>query len=311
MSAEKNQAEKILIIYVNAPEDNQLRERLNKQLSPLKRRELIEAWSIADIPPGSDWKSTLEKHLHDADIILLLISPDFVASDYYPSVEMLSTLTKREAGEALVIPILLRPTARELLPFTNLRWLPASAAAVTNWSDIDLAMYHIAKSIGDIVQGGEKLSFPNSTPPRFWSVPYRKNRFFAVRQRELDELHNRFTIDRDSPLAVQAITGLSGLGKTELALEYAFRYYHEYKAVFWLRCDSPQDLIAGFLHIADLLQLSVESTSEEQNVIGKVKQRLAYFDGNWLLIFDNVFDVASIDEFRSRKYEWRRAHYRR
>lgn len=296
MAEEIPGSKKVFIIYVNAPEDQALREQLRQHMSSLRRRELIEEWSESDIPAGYDKKSDFDKHLHEADIILLLISSYFINSDYYYSIEMPPALAKHEAGEAQVIPILLRPTDYKELPFANLRWLPTSDAAVTASSNIDEVLSQIVTSIDNLIQGREKsLSSPDSTLPLLWSVPYRKNPFFSARQHELDELHKRFT--KDSALNVQAITGISGLGKTELALEYAFRYGHKYKAVFWIRCDSFEDLIASFLHIANLLQLSVESTSEEQNVIAKVKQRLANYSGDWLLIFDNVFDLAAIDEF--------------
>lgn len=288
---------KVLIIYVNAPEDKELLKQLNRHMSPLKRRELIEEWSIADIPAGKDWKSDLDNHLHDADIILLLVSPDFIASDYYESIKMLLALTKQEEGKTLIIPILLRPTDYANLPFANLRWLPSDSAAVTRWPDIDSALYQIVTSIDDLIQGRKNLlSLPDKTLPRYWSVPYRKNPFFSARQSDLDELYNRFTIDRDDFVVVQAITGLPGIGKTELALEYAFRYRGRYKAVFWLKYGSSKDLIAGFLRIADLLQLPIESASEEQDVIAWVKQRLMNFNEDWLLIFDNVSDLTSIHE---------------
>ncbi len=298
MEAEIPGVKKVLIIYVNAPEDQELREQLRQHMSSLRRRELIEEWSESDIPAGKDKKSELDKHLRDADIILLLISSNFIDSDYYYNVEMPPALARHVAGEAQVIPILLRPTEYRDLPFANLRWLPDSDTAVTSSSNIDSVLSEIVRSIDNLIKGREKSSSPlNSTLSSLWSVPYRKNPFFSARQRELDQLRDRFTKDRDSSLAVQAITGIPGLGKTELALEYAFRYGHTYRAVFWLRCDSSKDLIADFLHIANLLQLPTESTSKEQNVISQVKQRLAHFNGGWLLIFDNVLDLASIDEF--------------
>ncbi len=298
MAAEKPRRGKVLI-YMTAPEDIKLLKQLRQHMSPLKRRNLIEEWVIESILGGSDWKSDLDKHLHDADIILLLISPYFVASEYYESVEKLFASMEQEEGKALIIPILLRPTDYNHLPFANLRWLPADAEAVTMWKNRDEPLSLIVTSIDKLIEGEERELFVShgDTLPRYWSVPYNPNPLFSARQHDLQELYSRFTKDRETSLAIQAITGMPGIGKTELALAYAFRYHRRYEAVFWLTCDSRKDLIAGFLSIAELLQLPVESTSEEQDVVAKVKQRLAYFTEEWLLIFDNVFDLTSIGEF--------------
>jgi tetratricopeptide (TPR) repeat protein len=298
MPSETRRARKVLIISINAPEDEELRKLLDRHMSILKHSGLIEGWSKENIPVGSDARSALAQHLNNADIILLLISVDFVNSDDCYHAEMMPALARHNAHEALVIPILLRPTDWRGLPLADLQWLPRFAKAVTLWRSKDEAFSHIVESIRKIIQDGEQALVATSDPlPPFWFMPHRRNLLFSARQNDLDELHNRFTKDRDDPLTVQAITGLPGQGKTELALEYAFRYRKEYTAVFWLRCDSRRELFADFLQIADLLRLSVESFTEEQEVIKKVKHCLTHFSERWFIIFDNAFDVSMLDDF--------------
>jgi tetratricopeptide (TPR) repeat protein len=298
MPSETQRARKVLIISINAPEDKELRRMLDRHMRILQRSELIEWWSEEDVPAGSDTKRALSQRLNEADIILLLISVDFLNSDDCYHVEMMPALARHNAHEALVIPILLRPTVWKGLPLANLQWLPRFAKAVTLWRSKDEAFSHIVESIREILQTGEQALVATSDPlPSLWFMPHRRNLLFSARQNDLNELHDRFTKDRDDPLTVQAITGLPGQGKTELALEYAFRYRREYTAVFWLRCDSPRELIADFLQIADLFHLSVESLSEEQEVVQKVKHCLTHFSARWLVIFDNAFDVSALDDF--------------
>src|SRR5712691_5937553 len=93
-------ARSIKIFYCYAHEDDALREQLAKHLSPLRRLKSITGWFDRDIRAGTDWEHEIETHLDAASIILLLISADFIASDYCYSVEMQRALEKQQAGTA-------------------------------------------------------------------------------------------------------------------------------------------------------------------------------------------------------------------
>jgi hypothetical protein len=99
-------------------------------MSPLERVGLIESWYDRNIGAGDDWRKEIDDHLREADFILLLISSDFVASDYCYEVEMKFALKLHEENKAVVIPILLRTVAFESLPFANLQALPANGSFV-------------------------------------------------------------------------------------------------------------------------------------------------------------------------------------
>ena len=95
MSFEPHRA-RVLLLYINAPEDDELRKQLDQHTSSLRRRGLIEGWATADMPPGSDKKSVLDQHLQEADIILLLISADLLSSDSLYRFEVLPALARHE-----------------------------------------------------------------------------------------------------------------------------------------------------------------------------------------------------------------------
>src|SRR5260221_3901442 len=112
------------IFFCYAHEDRTLRNELEKHLSPLKRSELAITWHDRGILPGMDWKHEIDIHLNTADIILLLISADFINSDYCYSEEMQQALGKHREGKAHVIPIILRPVDWQKTPIGNLQVLP-------------------------------------------------------------------------------------------------------------------------------------------------------------------------------------------
>src|SRR5579864_9497512 len=98
----------IKIFYCYAPTDSLLRDELEKHLSPLRRLRQV-TWSDCDILAGKNWDQEIEKRIDRAHLILLLISPDFIASDQCYTIELRQALERQSIGEAEVIPILLRP----------------------------------------------------------------------------------------------------------------------------------------------------------------------------------------------------------
>ncbi len=130
-----------------AHKDKELRNALDVHLSNLKRQNLIRSWYDGDILPGSEWRKEIEKNLENAQIILLLISADFIHSDFCYSIEMNRALERHQLNEARVIPILLRPVDYEGTPFAELEMLPEGAKPIARWSDRDEAYSNVARGI--------------------------------------------------------------------------------------------------------------------------------------------------------------------
>ena len=127
--------------------DAKLRAQLDDHLSNLKRQQLISVWHDRDISAGTDWVDQINEHLNTADIILLLVSASFIASDYCYSVEMKRALERHERGEARVIPVILRWADWESAPFGKLQALPSDGRPVTKWSDREEAFMNVAQGI--------------------------------------------------------------------------------------------------------------------------------------------------------------------
>ena len=139
------------LFYAYAREDETLRNKLNSHLALLRQQGLIEEWYDREIPVGSLWEEEIDAHLKAARIILLLISPSFLASAYCYSIEMQKAMERHVEGSARVLPIILRPCDWETAPFGKLQALPKEGKPVTTWSNRDQAFTDIAKGIRKVI----------------------------------------------------------------------------------------------------------------------------------------------------------------
>ena len=139
-------------------QDQALRQKLDNHLTNLKRQNIITSWYDGDITSGTEWQPQIMEHLESAQIILLLISDDFMASDFCYSIEMTSAITRHDANQARVIPIILRPTDWEGAPFEKLQVLPTDGKPVTRWLTHDDAFEDVVKgiraAINDLIKKG-------------------------------------------------------------------------------------------------------------------------------------------------------------
>jgi hypothetical protein len=140
------------IFFSYAHEDETLRNELAKQLKLMKRQGLINEWYDRDIDAGTEWKYEIDEHLNNAQIILLLVSPDFIISDYCYDIEMMRAMERHEAREARVIPVILRPCDWHTAPFSKLQALPRNAKPITTWLNRDDAFLDVAKGIRKVVE---------------------------------------------------------------------------------------------------------------------------------------------------------------
>ncbi len=143
-------AVEIFLCY--AHEDEPLLNKLKTHLRPMQRQELIDIWHDREIHAGEEWVSEIDIHLKTAQIILLLVSPDFMDSDYCYGVEMKRALERHIAGEARVIPIILRPVHWEDAPFSKLQVLPIDGEPIVNWVNRDDAFLNITIGIRKVVK---------------------------------------------------------------------------------------------------------------------------------------------------------------
>ena len=134
---------------------------LRNRLIPLQRAGLIIVHADIDISPGEDWEPKIHHYLNTAHVILLLVSPDFIASEYCYSKEMMRALERHNEGDAYVIPIILRPVDLRRVPFSKIQSLPTDAKPVTKWETEDDAFLDVVNGIEEVM---EKLLSQSQAP---------------------------------------------------------------------------------------------------------------------------------------------------
>ncbi|PSB28503.1 hypothetical protein C7B82_13330 [Stenomitos frigidus ULC18] len=139
------------VFFSYSHRDEELRDELAIHLSMLKRQGIIAAWHDREITAGSDWAGAIDSHLNSASVILLLVSANFLASDYCYDLELEQAMKRHEAGEATVIPIILKPCDWTGAPFGKLQALPKNAKPVTKWDDRDEAFLNVAQGIRAVI----------------------------------------------------------------------------------------------------------------------------------------------------------------
>src|SRR5512135_68983 len=151
MPSPERPAVPISLFYSYSHKDEALRDELETHLTLLRRQGVVRGWHDRCIPAGTEWAGQIDQHLEAADVILLLVSADFLASDYCYDKEMKRALERHGAGAARVIPVILRPCDWQSAPFWKLQALPKDGKPVTTWTDRDEAFTDIARGIREAV----------------------------------------------------------------------------------------------------------------------------------------------------------------
>ena len=142
----------VYLFYSYAHEDEDLRNELVGHLKIMERRGVVRSWHDRKIVAGDSWDNEINDHLKDADLILLLISSDFIQSDYIWGNELEIAMKRHQNHEASVVPIMLRSVDIEGAPFAVLQGLPKDFKPVTSWDNRDEAWTSVAKGIRKVVK---------------------------------------------------------------------------------------------------------------------------------------------------------------
>lgn len=142
----------VRLFYSYSHKDEVHRKKLKNHLAVLRRRGLISEWHDREITAGTEWKGEIDENLELAQVILLLISDDFLGSDYCYDIEMKRALERHEVREARVIPVILRDCDWKTAEFSKLQALPKDGKPVTSWRNRDEAYLDVAKGIRKVVE---------------------------------------------------------------------------------------------------------------------------------------------------------------
>lgn len=150
-------SEKVKIFTSYARKDAELKEEFDVHLAMVKRDPRVDIWSDEDIEVGSEWDESIKGNLNSADIILLLVSPRFLASSYIFDVEIKEAMAKHERNEAFVVPIILKPCDWQGAGFAKLQALPRNATPVVDWDGgMDDAFVNVVKGVKQVINAAVK-----------------------------------------------------------------------------------------------------------------------------------------------------------
>jgi tetratricopeptide (TPR) repeat protein len=297
---QKNHPALLQVFVSYADKDEKWRDELLTHLHPLQREGLISSiWHRGNVLPGIDQEQEINHHLEICSLILLLISPNFLACDSCYAIQMQRALQRHDASVVRVIPVLVRPCDWSRTPITRLQCLPHDGKAIAMWDNQDLAWEGVTTEIRKAIEG---LSHPSVKAPVSLSrpvqnIPYSRNPFFTGREDVLEQLHTQFRASQSIALSQPLATcGLGGIGKTRIAVEYAHKYLQNYQHVLWARAESQEALISSYVHLASLLDLPVRDALSPNIAVQAVKRWLQDHS-QWLLILDNADDLTVVRPF--------------
>lgn len=152
------------LVYASVSADDEIREQLSAHLRPLAQNGLLSVWHEGLIPPGNEVDEERRRAWLAADVLLLLLSADYLNSDI--GQEMQGALERSRSGQLLIIPILVRPCDWQSSVVGHLQCLPRDGSAVTAWKDRDVALHAIAQELRQIITSRQLAAAPLSSLQR-------------------------------------------------------------------------------------------------------------------------------------------------
>jgi tetratricopeptide (TPR) repeat protein/DNA-directed RNA polymerase specialized sigma24 family protein len=183
--------------------------------------------------------------------------------------------------------------------FPHLQYTSMNAEAILTKGDEDTALADAAPRLSYVgVESSSRFSDSASRTnlPVIWNVPYSRNPFFVGRDEILASLHHQLQAQTSMFSQPQAVCGLGGIGKTQIVVEYAYRYHQDYQAILWTSAERAESLVSSFVALAGLLHLPEQEAKGHETIVQSVKRWLETHHG-WLLVLDNADDQAMLSTF--------------
>ena len=261
-------------------------DRLQVYLAPIERRGAIRRWDDSLIRPGQRWEREIAEALDRTRVAVLLVSADFLASDFIHRVELPRLLGAAEDEGMLIIPVVLEccnfERCAELAQFQSIN-SPAHPLDTLPEPEQKAVLAKLAAAVEDSLSADAGTATA-AQPGRLVGLPAR-NPLFTGRDEVLAAIVRAL-----GQSGRAALCGLPGLGKTETAIEFAHRNRSSYAWVFWSRADSEQQILRGFCAIAAALGLP-EARGADQPAAAAAASAALSACGNCLLILDSADDL--------------------
>lgn len=304
---------KVFISYSH--KDEAWKDHLKTHLAVLEHQNLLSVWDDRQIAAGDDWYPEIEQAIESAQIAILLISADFLSSKFILGKEIPPLLERRREKGLRVIPLILKPCSWRAIPWlTKIQGRPVDNKPLSGFDEHnrDQHLSELALEINDLLNKAPGDIQPNisentiapaqtskaSYDPRnpAFLVPFRaKGKYMVGRDAALEKVRQQLLAGKPTSIGQTALfQGIGGLGKTQLAVEYAHHYRDEYpNGVYWLTADENID--------AQLTQIAVTANwvapaSEHAIKLDVARHRLKTYS-DCLIVFDNLESVEAIRDY--------------
>ena len=292
--------------------DQQWAEWIAWQLEEAGYTTILQAW---DFRPGMNFVATMDSALETAKRMIAVLSADYFASDFARS-EWTAAFAQDPVGEqANLVPVRVRESG-------DIKGLLGTRVYIDLFGQDEQSARSIL--LEGVIRGrikpeitpafpgnvshivARRPRFPGVLPPHIWTLPFEHNPSFTGREDVLQQMYEALHIGQMVALVPPlTLTGLGGIGKTQTAVEYAYRYLSDYtEAIIWIRAETNESLTEDFLALAEKLSIPLPRREEQDQqprdltaVIDAVKRWLETHD-RWLLVFDNVEEMKLIQRFR-------------
>jgi len=279
--------------------DRQWAEWIAWQLEEAGYTTVLQAW---DFRPGSNFVLEMQRAATEAERTIAVLSPDYLGARFTQP-EWAAAFAQDPTGEkGTLLPVRIRECdLTGLLPqiiYIDLVGLDELAAQDALLAGVrrERAKPTAPPGFPGVIPRSvlQRPRFPGALPPT-WNVPHLRNPNFTGRESLLADLRKALTSGQPAALT-QAISGLGGVGKTQLAVEYAYRHAAEYDVVWWVRAEEPATLPSDYAGLAGELGLPEEDAPEQRVVVQAVRRWLGQNAG-WLLVFDNAPGPAEVHDY--------------
>jgi tetratricopeptide (TPR) repeat protein len=297
MAASKDEARDFFISYEHT--DREWAEWIAWQLEEAGCSVVLQAW---DFRPGQGFIAQIDAAATRCRRTAAVLSPDYFESPYC-SAEWAAALAQDPDGrKGRLLPVRVRDCDVQgllgAIAYIDLVDLDEAAARERLLAGISCKRAKPTKPPAYPRRAvAEEPAYPGGLPPIF-GVPHRRNPNFTGREELLAALHEALASGAPAALTQEtyAVHGLGGVGKTQLAVEYAYRYASEYDLVWWVRSEEPAERVSDYAALAQALGLKEAGEADQRAAVAAVRGWLEHH-GGWLLAFDNVpapDDVAEL-----------------
>jgi tetratricopeptide (TPR) repeat protein len=298
-----------LTIFISYTHDSVTHKRRVLDLSERLRADGIDSTiDQYESSPREGWPLWMTKKIQDADFVLVVCTRTYHRR-ILGNESKGKGLGSRWEGKLIVQRLYEAAENSRVLPIVfsdeDTRYIPLFLRDSTYFNlgtaeGYELLIHHLKTQLS---YQEKKLELPESprsgrsvTLAAPWNVPLPRNTFFTGRGSILRKLRNAFTNPSDMRSHITVLSGLGGMGKTQTAVEYAYRHRDDYSAIFWVNSDTQELIAADYKGIAQLLHLPFKDNDDPNATVPSVRRWLEN-NTSWLLIYDNADEPDVIQDF--------------